>query len=69
MKNHMLRLAAGELRIKRGGFAAVAGQQNASTIRRLDSRGPMCTDVMKPRDAAEADGENEETKKPTHAQT
>ena len=65
----MLRLTTGELRIKRGWFAAIARQKNARAIGHFDSRGPMRADVMKPRDAAEADGENEETKKPTHAQT
>ena len=69
MKNHVLWLTAGELRIERGRFAAVSGQENAGAIGRLHTRGPVRPDVMKPRDAAAEEDEDESTKKPAHPQT
>jgi hypothetical protein len=66
VKNHVLRLAAGELRIERGGLGAVAGKQNSSAGGFFDTRGSMRADVMKPRDAADEKNEEESTNKPAH---
>ena len=52
MEDQMLRLSAGQMRIKRGRFAAIAGQENAGAVGLLDTRGPVRADVVEPRDAA-----------------
>ena len=62
----MLGSAAGELWIKRGRLAAIADEQNAVTIGRLDPRGTMRSDMMKPRNAANQGDEDENTNEPAH---
>ena len=64
MKNHMLRLPAGKVGIQRLRLAAITRQQNPGAVRHLDTRGPVRTHMMKPRNAAHAGGENEDTDNP-----
>ena len=69
VEDHVLRLAADDLGIERGGLAAIADEEDAGAVGKLHPRGAVGAHMMEPRDAADEGEECEGTIKPAHEQT